>query len=227
MGEITTKFLVDLNLTTLKENMESFAAVRESIDGVKLGETLIHHGLGIQVMSRISRFQEGVIGYDGKFAGTPDTTVPIVETLSDYGVAFFTASIKAEHPTFEALARMKKGMKLLAVTHLTSCEVSDEELIHATQNVLDWGADGVVCAPPNASLLRAHFPDAVLLVTAVRREGDSHNDHKRAGTITDVVRARADYFVMGRPITGAADPQFAARGVRETLQSVQHEFTHV
>lgn len=219
MNDIQKKLLVDLNFPELYQNMRIFGFVCEIVGGFKLGEVPIHYGLGPAILSRLRRAQKGGIFYDGKLIGTPDTTVPIVEMLKDFGVNLFTVGMQAGRSTFGVLARIKKNMKLLGVTHLTSRgDVSIDKIIADTQIVLDWGADGVVCAPPDVLPLRAHFPHILLVATGVRPiwSPNSSDDHVRFGTPSDA--ALADYVIVGRPITMYRDPAYAAELVVEEIR---------
>jgi orotidine-5'-phosphate decarboxylase len=44
------------------------------------------------------------------------------------------------------------------------------------------------------------------VVTGIRRTGDATGDQSRTATPGEAVRAGADFLVVGRPITAAADP---------------------
>jgi orotidine-5'-phosphate decarboxylase len=46
----------------------------------------------------------------------------------------------------------------------------------------------------------------------------SDDDQKRTGTPFDSISAGADYLVVGRPVTRAADPVAAAREITESIR---------
>jgi orotidine-5'-phosphate decarboxylase len=52
----------------------------------------------------------------------------------------------------------------------------------------------------------------------VRPASDKANDQKRVATPREAARAGADYIVVGRPITAAANPREAALAIRGELQ---------
>jgi orotidine-5'-phosphate decarboxylase len=118
---------------------------------------------------------------------------------------------------------------LLAVTVLTSL---DAEALHETgvaggprQQVLRLarlamraGADGLICSPHEIALLRDALGDApVLVVPGVRPEGAEMGDQKRVMTPRAARDAGADWIVVGRPITRAADPGLAAKAIAAEL----------
>ncbi len=73
------------------------------------------------------------------------------------------------------------------------------------------GMDGVVCSALEAPAVRRELgPDFKILVPGVRPASAATNDQSRIATPGDAVRAGADYLVVGRPITAAADPRAAA-----------------
>ena len=114
---------------------------------------------------------------------------------------------------------------LLAVTVLTSL---DSNTLHATgvaggprQQVLrlarlalSAGADGLVCSAHEVSMLRdALGAGPVLVVPGIRPLGSAAGDQARTMTPREAVEAGADWIVVGRPITGSADPAAAAAAI--------------
>ena len=73
--------------------------------------------------------------------------------------------------------------------------------------------DGMVASPLEAAALRRIVGASAILVTpGVRSAGAARGDQKRVATPAEAICAGADYLVMGRQITRAADP--AAEMVR-------------
>jgi orotidine-5'-phosphate decarboxylase len=114
---------------------------------------------------------------------------------------------------------------LLAVTVLTSL---DAEALQATgvaggprQQVLrlarlavQSGADGLVCSAHEAAMLReALGPEPLLVVPGIRPAGAAKGDQARVMTPRQAADAGADWLVVGRPITEAADPAAAAAAI--------------
>ncbi|HEX7390048.1 MAG TPA: orotidine-5'-phosphate decarboxylase [Acidiphilium sp.] len=118
---------------------------------------------------------------------------------------------------------------LLAVTVLTSFSaqalaetgVADpprEQVLRLARLALDAGADGLVCSPAEIEPLRDAFGAApVLVVPGIRPHGSAIGDQARIATPEEAVASGADYIVVGRPITGAADPEAAAAAIASTI----------
>jgi orotidine-5'-phosphate decarboxylase len=123
--------------------------------------------------------------------------------------------------------------KLIAVTLLTS--LSNEDIWAAGFNAkLDTGAhaaglaklakaaglDGVVCSSHDLAGIRAATgPEFLTVVPGIRPAEDASHDQKRIATPKSAIDAGADILVIGRAITGAADPAIAAQKI---LGEVRH-----
>lgn len=124
---------------------------------------------------------------------------------------------------------------LLAVTILTS---STEETLRRVgidrpiqvmvpklaRLAKDAGMDGVVASPKEVGLIRDACGDDFLIVTpGVRPTFASQDDQKRVTTPGDALRSGADYLVIGRPISAAADPALAADMILQEMQEALNE----
>jgi orotidine-5'-phosphate decarboxylase len=85
----------------------------------------------------------------------------------------------------------------------------------------ECGLDGVVCSAHEiASLRRDLGPDFLLVVPGIRPSWSASGDQKRVMEPREAMAAGADYLVIGRPITGAADPADAARRIAAEIAGV-------
>ncbi len=118
---------------------------------------------------------------------------------------------------------------LLAVTVLTSL---DDDALAATgvaggtarqvtrlaHLALDAGADGLVCSPREVAVLRDALGDGPpLVVPGIRPASAPAGDQVRVMTPAEAVDAGANWIVVGRPITAAADPATAARAIAASM----------
>lgn len=130
----------------------------------------------------------------------------------------------------EAVAEASNGeTRILAVTVLTSLDGSDlaaigqkgppdEQVLRLAQLARQQCCHGVVCSPAEVAMLRREMgPDFDLVVPGIRPAGSDAQDQKRIMTPPDAVAAGATALVIGRPITGAADPGEAARAIAASL----------
>ena len=111
---------------------------------------------------------------------------------------------------------------LLGVTVLTSFSQDSwgrtfpgGEISPSTRHLADLaasaGLDGVVCSPQELPLLSGVRLKKI--VPGVRPAGSAPGDQQRIRTPAQAIGAGADYLVVGRPITQAADPVEAARQI--------------
>ncbi|MHC8509028.1 MAG: orotidine-5'-phosphate decarboxylase [Rhodospirillales bacterium] len=120
---------------------------------------------------------------------------------------------------------------VLAVTVLTSLDSADLEAVgqgadtraqavRLAKLAQDAGLGGAVCSAHEISALReACGADFKLVVPGVRPAWAAQGDQKRVMTPKDALSAGADYLVIGRPITAAADPGAAARRIAEEINA--------
>jgi orotidine-5'-phosphate decarboxylase len=89
---------------------------------------------------------------------------------------------------------------------------------------LHAGCQALVCSPREASRLRALAGPGVHLIcpgVRPRSSGVVGDDQARVATPAEAVRAGADWLVVGRPITRAADPAAAARALHDQALAAQ------
>jgi orotidine-5'-phosphate decarboxylase len=119
---------------------------------------------------------------------------------------------------------------ILAVTVLTSLGQADlqatgvqatpaSQVLRLARLALESGADGLVCSPLEVAMLRqALGPLARLIVPGIRPAGAATGDQARTMTPSQAVAAGADWIVVGRPITAAANPGKAAADIAVSIQ---------
>lgn len=82
------------------------------------------------------------------------------------------------------------------------------------------GAGALVCSPMEVAAVRAEVgPGIVLITPGVRPAGTDAQDQARVATPEQALADGADLLVIGRPITGAADPGAAAAHIAASLRS--------
>jgi orotidine-5'-phosphate decarboxylase len=197
-------------VTFYKVGMELYAAA-----GVAFVRELVDRGLDVFL--------------DLKFYDIPETVRRAVAQVARTGVRLLT--IHAVPSVMRAAVEGKgdSSLKLLGVTVLTSfgredlvemgytCEVS--ELVSTrTRQAMDAGVDGIVTSPLEvAAVRRITGPGAILVTPGVRSAGSAPGDQKRVASPGEAVRNGADYLVIGRQITRAADPAAEAARVLEEI----------
>ena len=67
-------------------------------------------------------------------------------------------------------------------------------------------------------MLRSELGDGIQLVTpGIRPALSKADDQKRTMTPAEAIQAGANWLVIGRPITGAADPKAATIGILHSI----------
>lgn len=105
--------------------------------------------------------------------------------------------------------------RVIAVTILSS--LAGEELASPASLAFEAvaaGAGGVVVSGDDVRTVReAVGPEPLVVVPGVRPRAQPADDHLRVLSPAEALERGADLIVVGRPITGAADPASAARAV--------------
>ena len=185
------------------------------------------------------RKRGGKVFLDLKYHDIPNTVAGAVREAARLGVAMLTLHASGGLAMLEAGAKAAKTAALefklakplcLAVTVLTSLDRAalqrelnvpfsvEGQVLHLAQLAKAAGADGSVAAPQEIRTLRNGLGREWVIVTpGVRPVGSEAGDQARVATPEMVLQAGADYLVVGRPITEAADPAKAALSILEAM----------
>ncbi len=170
---------------------------------------------------------------DLKFHDIPNTVAQAVLAASQMGV--WMVNVHAQggrrmmETVVERVASAKHRPLLIAVTVLTSMAAEDLADIGITESPADYAAklarltaasgfDGVVCSAQEAGRVKADNGSQFLTVTpGIRPASSAADDQRRIMTPAQAVAGGADYLVVGRPITRAADPLAALAAIRQEI----------
>jgi orotidine-5'-phosphate decarboxylase len=217
------RLIVALDLPGVREAGMMVETLGDAVTFYKVGYQLAFAG-GLAFVERLIGAGKRVF-LDMKLHDIENTVSKGVESAARLGVTFLTIHAYPQTMNAAVAARKGSGLKVLAVTVLTSYDDIDlaeagystsvEALVALrAQQAHDLGVDGLVCSPEEASPLRlAVGPDMLFVTPGVRPVGAAHGDQKRVATPTQAIVAGADYLVVGRPITEAADPKAAAEAI--------------
>lgn len=170
---------------------------------------------------------------DLKFHDIPNTVAGAVRAAAEMGVWMVNVHTSGGSRMMSAARGALEGLSnpplLIGVTVLTSMDDADLKEIGIQSPAADQvaalaelassaGLDGVVCSAGEASLLKPRHGDYFKLVTpGIRIAGDDTGDQRRVLTPAAAMAAGSDYLVIGRSITGSADPAATTRRVVEEL----------
>jgi orotidine-5'-phosphate decarboxylase len=211
-------------------DLPSVAAAESMVS--RLGEQVSFYKIGYQLaFAGGLPFAAGLIAagkqvfLDLKLHDIGNTVQKGIESVAQLGATFLT--VHAYPQTMKAAVAGKRGSKLriLAVTVLTSYDDADlaaagyemsvsELAAERAAQARDTGIDGLVCSAEEAAHLRdIAGPGMVLVTPGIRPAGSASGDQKRIMTPAQAIEAGADYLVVGRPVTEAADPKKAAEAI--------------
>lgn len=206
------------------------AAVRPHCGLVKLGlEVFCAHGPAI-----LDAAGDAPVFLDLKLHDIPNTVAGAVRALLPRKIAMLTFHAAGGAAMIEAARRTADEAgdarpRLLAVTVLTSLLTSQlaelgvmegvrDHVLRLARVALAAGADGLVCSAGEIAPLRDAFGGApILVVPGIRPSGSALGDQARVATPEQAIAAGADYIVVGRPITEAADPGAAAAAIARAI----------
>ena len=166
--------------------------------------------------------------FDLKYHDIGATVEKGVRSIASLGGNFLT--VHAEKDVLSAAMRGKgeaEQLNILAVTVLTSLSQADlhesgydialkDLVLKRARRARDAGADGIVASALEAADIRREVgPDMLIITPGVRPQGAATGDEKRVVTPENAILAGANYIVVGRPITEAADPGRAAKAIAE------------
>jgi orotidine-5'-phosphate decarboxylase len=219
------RIIVAVDTPTAEEALELARQLRGRASWLKVGMTLFYTSGPAVVLDMIEMGFRVFV--DLKLHDIPHQVEGAARSLGMLGAGMLTvhasggeAMIRAAVQGACAGAELAgvAAPKVIAVTVLTS---SDDAML-ASVGVRDTAADqvrrlgtlagasaadGVVCSPLEAALMREILGDDALVVTpGVRPAGSDAGDQSRIATPAAALAAGASHLVIGRPITAAADP---------------------
>ena len=204
-------------------DLDSTGAARETVD--RIGNAVDFYKVGMELyaasgMEFVTELLDNgkQVFLDLKLYDIGETVKRAVAQIATRGVRFLTVHGSAAVMQAAVEGRGASDLELLAVTVLTSfdeadlrgmgypCSVSDLVALRV-QNAVSSGIDGIVCSPLEVARVREIAgPNSVLVTPGVRSAGAATGDQKRVATPAEAIRNGANYLVIGRQVTRAADP---------------------
>ena len=221
------RLIVALDLPDVEVAEAMVARLGDSVAFYKIGYQLAYAG-GLRLVRQLADRNKKVF-IDLKLHDIGNTVARGVESIAKLGATFLTVHAYPQTMRAAAEARSGTGLKILAVTVLTSYDDGDlhaagyrlgvSDLVEArAQQAQVLGLDGLVCSAEEAAALRKLVGHQMRLVTpGIRPAGAASGDQKRIMTPARALAAGADYLVVGRPVLEAADPKAAAEAIQAEI----------
>ncbi len=190
---------------------------------------------GPEAVERIARLVPGIF-LDLKFCDIPNTVAGAVAAAAKLPkvrmlTLHTTGGLEMMRAAREAVKRVKNPPMLLGVTILTSLDdaalgriglagPAESRVVALALLAEEAGMGGIVASAREVAAVRmAVGPKMRIVVPGVRPavpgggKKEKEDDQARVATPGSAIRSGADYLVVGRPITGAADPAKAADAI--------------
>jgi orotidine-5'-phosphate decarboxylase len=218
---------VAVDTADLTQAMVLASQVREHAGGLKLGlEFFTANGpAGVRELAAAGM----PVFLDLKLHDIPNTVTKAIEAVAPLKPAILTVHASGGRAMIEAArAAAPLETRVVAVTVLTSLDARDlaeagviaspaEQVERLAELARSAGADGIVCSGAEVGAARRAWPGGFFVVPGVRPAGTGTADQKRVVTPRQALDDGASVLVIGRPITGATDPEQAIREISAAL----------
>ncbi len=225
------RLIVALDISDASGARRLVEKLGDSVLFYKIGMELAYGG-GLLLVSELAAAGKRVF-LDLKLHDIPNTVERATTQAAQLGARFLTVHAYPQTMRAAVAGARGSGMQILAVTVLTSYDDADlseavyrfgviETVRRRAEQALELGVDGLVTSPAEAAMVRQTVgPDLALVTPGIRPAGGTHGDQKRVATPAEAIRNGADYLVVGRPVTQAADPRQAAEAIVAEIEAAQ------
>jgi orotidine-5'-phosphate decarboxylase len=220
---VRDRLIVALDVPGIKEAEAMVERLGDSVGFYKIGMELAYIG-GIPFGERLMRAGKKVF-FDLKLHDIPNTVERATAQIASTGAAFMTVHAYPQTLAAAALGARGSDLGILGVSVLTSMGEDDaaragyglgvDDLVRRrARQAQENHAAGLVCSPLEIRSVYETVGAALQIVTpGVRPVGAALGDQKRVMTPAEAILAGADYLVVGRPITQAAEPANMAEAI--------------
>jgi orotidine-5'-phosphate decarboxylase len=223
MTDPRDRLIVALDLGDPREAEALVERIGDGATFYKIGYRLAYAG-GLALVPKLAARGLKVF-LDLKLHDIGNTVEEGVRALTDLGATFLTVHAYPQTMRAAVRGRGAAGPRILAVTVLTSYDAADAReagyalpvpdlVAQRARQAMEAGIDGIVCSAIEASSVRGVIgPDRLIVTPGIRPAGAETGDQKRVMTPGQARAAGIDHVVVGRPITGAADPRDVAQRI--------------
>ncbi|MGJ4880402.1 MULTISPECIES: orotidine-5'-phosphate decarboxylase [unclassified Bradyrhizobium] len=223
------RLIVALDLPSVAEAEAMIARLGDAVTFYKIGMELTYAG-GLGLAERLAAEGKHVF-MDLKLHDIPNTVERATRQIARLGARFLTVHGFSQSMKAALAGAAGSSLELLAVTVMTSYDDADlaaagyamgvKELVaHRARQAKEIGIHGLILSPEETQLIRPLVgPDMQLVTPGIRPAGSDVGDQKRIMTPALAIAGGADRLVVGRPVTGAADPAAAAESIVADIAS--------
>ena len=217
------RLIVALDVDTTKKALDIIEDLNGLVSFFKVGYQLFI-AEGLTFVRRLIERNNRVF-LDLKMDDVEETIRRAVANIAASEVEFLTIHGSG------ATVRAAREPRLLSVTLLSSLDANDLKDLFAdskltvesyvkwrAKQAIDNGCEGLIASGETIGMLRKLYPSAIIVAPGIRPADSSRDDHKRALSPDDAIRAGADYLVVGRPIRNSSNPRNAAEKIIEEME---------
>jgi orotidine-5'-phosphate decarboxylase len=188
---------------------------------------------GMEIVSQLKSFGKKVF-LDLKLYDIGETVKRATRRIcQNDAVTFLTVHGSRAIMRAAAEGRADSQVKLLAVTVLTSFDEEDltdlgypvpiSDLVELrVRKAVESEMNGIVCSPLEVARVREiGGPNLILVTPGVRSAGAAVGDQRRVATPAEAIRDGADFVVIGRQVTRAANPREACEQILGEISQVE------
>jgi orotidine-5'-phosphate decarboxylase len=221
------RLIVALDVPNVEEAKTLIDRLGDSVGVYKIGLELLFSG-GFALAKDLTDQGRSVF-IDAKLLDIEATVERATAVIAESGATFLTVHA-LDRKTIAAAVRGRGDtkLKLLGVTVLTNlsrADLAEHGIDEAPLAVVqrrammarDGGFDGVIASGQEARALRERLRQTLIVTPGIRLAGAGTQDQTRVVTPQAAIKAGADYLVVGRPITRAADPRQAADAIVQEI----------
>lgn len=225
------RIILALDVDNLEDVIKYVDLLKDYVGFFKVGMPLIT-SCGFEAIEVIKK-HGGNVYFDGKFQDIPDSVEKTCINLLKKGIDFFNISAiggskmmantviacqeyakknKLKEPTILAVTLLSSfGQKTLTKELCVDLNIS-KYVLNLSKLAKEANLSGVVAPDTDATTIKEELgEDFVVVCPAVRPTWSVVDDQIRIVTPTDAIKAKADYIIIGRPITKAEDPVLATK----------------
>jgi orotidine-5'-phosphate decarboxylase len=226
---MVNRTIVALDVGSAEEAVRLAKKLEPHVAAFKVGLGLLH-AAGPGIVAALVDTGKPVFA-DAKLHDIPSQVGAAARQLGRLGVRWLTAHVSGGEAMLraavEGLSETAGYAGVLGVTVLTSLDAADlsaigiattpGKLVSKMARVAEAaGCEGVVCSPHELTVVASVAPQLTKVTPGVRPQGSAAGDQRRTMTVAEAISRGADWLVIGRPITAAADPVAAAREIAAT-----------
>jgi orotidine-5'-phosphate decarboxylase len=224
-SKLNRQVICALDTPHLEEAIETVSKLKSYVGAFKIGHALTL-SYGLDVLDRLRDAGAARIFLDLKFHDIPNSVALAVAEAAKRGVwmmtlhiaggpAMMTAAVEEARSAGEDKRPLLVGVSVLTSLdervlndHLGVHRTVEEHMVELSRLAMEFDLDGVVCSAHEVKPIREAIGTRGVIVTpGIRLPNGETHDQKRVGDAGAALEHGADYLVIGRALTGSADPE--------------------